>query len=227
MRWRKTAIERGEPSWQTSSTSPMSMPSSSDAVATTARSCPDCSLLLDAEPGALGERAVVRGDDALAEQRLEIVRHALAHAPRRHEDQRRLVRADERAQPRVHVLPRLARGDRADSGSFGTSTATSSGCLRPASTMRHARGALRRPRPARSRRESARPRRPPAPSPRGRCAPAAAPSARAAAPATAPGARRACCRRARGSRRRSRSRRRRARRAPSPTSAADRATRAW
>ena len=35
-RCRNVAIERGVPSWQTSSTSPMSMPSSSDAVATSA-----------------------------------------------------------------------------------------------------------------------------------------------------------------------------------------------
>ena len=33
-RCRNTEMERGEPSWQTSSTSPMSMPSSSEAVAT-------------------------------------------------------------------------------------------------------------------------------------------------------------------------------------------------
>ena len=40
MRCSATAIERGEPIWQTRSTVPMSMPSSSDAVATTARSSP-------------------------------------------------------------------------------------------------------------------------------------------------------------------------------------------
>ena len=39
-RCRKLAIERGEPSWQTRSTSPMSMPSSSEAVATRAFSPP-------------------------------------------------------------------------------------------------------------------------------------------------------------------------------------------
>ena len=35
-----TAMDRGDPIWQTRSTEPMSMPSSSDAVATTARSSP-------------------------------------------------------------------------------------------------------------------------------------------------------------------------------------------
>ena len=43
MRWRSTEIDRGEPSWITSSMSPMSMPSSSEAVATTARIAPVCS----------------------------------------------------------------------------------------------------------------------------------------------------------------------------------------
>ena len=36
----RVAIERGEPTWQTSSTGPMSMPSSREAVATRARRSP-------------------------------------------------------------------------------------------------------------------------------------------------------------------------------------------
>ena len=39
-RWRKVAMARGEPTWQTSSTGPMSIPSSSEAVATSARRSP-------------------------------------------------------------------------------------------------------------------------------------------------------------------------------------------
>jgi hypothetical protein len=39
-RCRKAAIERGVPTWIARSTSPTSIPSSSDAVATSARSCP-------------------------------------------------------------------------------------------------------------------------------------------------------------------------------------------
>ena len=39
-RCRKVAIARGEPIWQARSISPMSMPSSSEAVATSARSAP-------------------------------------------------------------------------------------------------------------------------------------------------------------------------------------------
>ena len=45
MRCKATAIDRGDPIWQTRSTVPMSMPSSSDAVATTARSRPSFSRL--------------------------------------------------------------------------------------------------------------------------------------------------------------------------------------
>ena len=40
MRCSATAMERGEPIWQTRSTVPISMPSSSEAVATTAFSSP-------------------------------------------------------------------------------------------------------------------------------------------------------------------------------------------
>ncbi len=39
-RWRNVPIDRGDPIWQTSSTGPTSIPSSSDAVATSARSEP-------------------------------------------------------------------------------------------------------------------------------------------------------------------------------------------
>ena len=39
-RWRKVAMLRGEPTWHTSSTGPMSIPSSSEAVATSALSSP-------------------------------------------------------------------------------------------------------------------------------------------------------------------------------------------
>ena len=49
MRCNATAIERGEPSCTTRSTEPMSMPSSSDAVATTARSSPVLQPVLGVE----------------------------------------------------------------------------------------------------------------------------------------------------------------------------------
>ena len=61
-RCRKLAIERGEPSWQTRSTSPMSMPSSSEAVATSAFKLAALQPLLGVEPLLLGQAAVMRGD---------------------------------------------------------------------------------------------------------------------------------------------------------------------
>ena len=61
------AIERGEPSWQTRSTSPMSMPSSSDAVATSAFSSPALSRCSASSRCSLRQAAVMRGDALLAE----------------------------------------------------------------------------------------------------------------------------------------------------------------
>ena len=65
-RCRKLAIERGDPSWQTRSTSPMSMPSSSEAVAASAFSSPPLETLLGVQPQLLGEAAVVRAHLAFA-----------------------------------------------------------------------------------------------------------------------------------------------------------------
>ena len=61
------AIDRGEPSWQTRSTSPISMPSSSEAVATIALQLAALQALLGVEPLFLGEAAVMRGDAVIAE----------------------------------------------------------------------------------------------------------------------------------------------------------------
>ena len=47
-RCRNVAMLRGEPIWHTSSTGPMSMPSSSDAVATRALRSPGAQARLDA-----------------------------------------------------------------------------------------------------------------------------------------------------------------------------------
>ena len=59
-RCRKVAIERGEPSWHTRSTSPISMPSSSEAVATSAFSRPCFEALFGVEPLLLRQAAMVR-----------------------------------------------------------------------------------------------------------------------------------------------------------------------
>ena len=68
---------RGEPIWHTSSTGPMSMPSSSDAVATSALQVAGAQARLDPVAALLRQAAVVRGDDVVAEPLAELVREAL------------------------------------------------------------------------------------------------------------------------------------------------------
>ena len=67
MRCRATAMERGEPIWQTRSTVPMSMPSSSDAVATTARSSPSLEPRLGFQAQRARKAAVVRQHSVFAQ----------------------------------------------------------------------------------------------------------------------------------------------------------------
>ena len=87
MRCSATAMERGEPIWQTRSTVPMSMPSSSEAVATTARSSPFFSRRFGVQAQRAREAAVVRQDGVLAQALAQVVRHALGQAARVDEDQ--------------------------------------------------------------------------------------------------------------------------------------------
>jgi hypothetical protein len=72
---------------------PMSMPSSSDAVATSARARRRAALL-DALSPVDGEAAVVRGDAIAAEPLAEQVRDALRLAARVREHERRAVQRD-------------------------------------------------------------------------------------------------------------------------------------
>ena len=58
---------RGEPIWHTNSTGPMSMPSSSDAVATSAAQVARAEPGLDPVAPLLGQAPVVRGHDVVAE----------------------------------------------------------------------------------------------------------------------------------------------------------------
>ena len=67
MRCSATAIDRGEPIWQTRSTVPISMPSSSEAVATTALSSPLFSRCFGLEPQLARKTSVMRQDRILAE----------------------------------------------------------------------------------------------------------------------------------------------------------------
>ena len=86
MRCSATAIERGDPSCTTRSTEPMSMPSSSEAVATTARSSPFLSRCSASKRSLAREAAVMRQHDAFAEPLVERERDAFAHAARADED---------------------------------------------------------------------------------------------------------------------------------------------
>ena len=67
-------MERVDPSWQTRSTEPMSMPSSSEAVATSALSSPRFQTIFRFKPQLGGEAAVVRHDFVLAEAVAELMR---------------------------------------------------------------------------------------------------------------------------------------------------------
>ena len=72
-----TAMERGEPIWQTRSTVPISMPSSSEAVATSARISPAFSFRFDRQAPVARKAAVMRGHRVLAKQSREMMRNAL------------------------------------------------------------------------------------------------------------------------------------------------------
>ena len=103
---------RGDPIWHTSSTGPMSMPSSSDAVATSAREVAGAQPALDPVAPVLREAAVVRGDDVVAEPLAELVGEALGEPPRVDEHERGAVLADEVGDAVEHVGHLLGRRDR-------------------------------------------------------------------------------------------------------------------
>ena len=71
----------------------MSMPSSSDAVATSAFSSPGLQPRLGVEPLLFRQAAVVRGHRLLAEPLAQVTRDAFRHPPRVDEHQRRAMRA--------------------------------------------------------------------------------------------------------------------------------------
>ena len=103
---------RGEPIWHTSSTGPMSMPSSSDAVATSARRSPARRRVSTRWRRSFDEAAVVRGDDVVAEARAELVREPLGEPAGVDEHERGAVLADERGDAVEHVAHLLGRRDR-------------------------------------------------------------------------------------------------------------------
>ena len=201
-RCRNVAMRCGEPIWHTRSTWPMSMPSSSDAVATSAFSSPRFSRCFGVEAALLRQAAVMRGDGVLAEPLGQVPRHALGHLARVDEHQRR---------------PMLARSARpGDRSTPPTPRATSP--PRAAMPAARSRDRVARRWPSSTIAQSARPSastlgvptRKRATSSIGRCVAdrpirctGCSRSRARAARATAPGARRAACRSPRGSRRRS------------------------
>ena len=114
MRCSATAMERGEPIWHTRSTVPISMPSSSEAVATTARSSPSLSRRLGFQAQGARQAAVVRQDGILAQALGQVVRHALGQAARVDEDQRGAILADQLGDAVVDLAPHFVGGDRAE-----------------------------------------------------------------------------------------------------------------
>ena len=207
------------PSWQTRSTWPMSMPSSSDAVATSARSFPSLSRCLGVEPGLLGEAAVVRGDRLLAQPFGELPRDPLRHPAGIDEDERGPVRLDQARAGGRRPRPRPPPTSRPRAGNAGSSSARS--IERAAGGLDDLRRAL--PPPPATRRP---PRSAPS-SPRARSAGAARGPHAPAAPGSAPGGPRAGTPAPRGSRPRSRCARCAASPGSARRSAGGRATRAW
>ena len=89
----------------------MSMPISSEAVATIAFSSPALQPLLGRQADLARQAAVMAGDGVLAQQFAQVVRHALGQPPRVDEDQRAAMRGDQLGQPRVDLGPLFVRAD--------------------------------------------------------------------------------------------------------------------
>ena len=106
MRCSAVAIERGEPSWQARSTAPTSMPSSSEAVATTTRQLARLEPLLGVEAPLPRDRLPWCAATALRAEALgEVARHPLDEAARVDEHERGAVRARQRGDPVVELRP--------------------------------------------------------------------------------------------------------------------------
>ena len=111
-RCRKVAIERGEPSWQTRSTSPMSRPSSSEAVATSTFSSPRLSRCSASSRVSLARLPWCAATASLPSRSPRCARCALGHAPGVDEDQRRPVQQHQLRDPAVDLLPLVVRHHR-------------------------------------------------------------------------------------------------------------------
>ena len=111
MRCSATAMERGEPIWHTRSTVPISMPNSSDAVATTARSSPSLRRRSASRRSCARQAAMMRQDGVLAEALGQVMRHAFGEAARVDEDEGGAILANEFGGAVVDLAPHFVGGD--------------------------------------------------------------------------------------------------------------------
>src|SRR5215469_3396611 len=99
-------MERGEPIWQTRSTVPISMPNSSDAVATTTRNSPFFRFQAQ-----LPRKTAVMGKNGFCPQAFaEFMRDALRKPASVNEDECRAVLAGEFCYAFVDLVPHLHTG---------------------------------------------------------------------------------------------------------------------
>ncbi len=105
MRCRPLATDGGASICTTRSIAPMSMPSSSDEVATSARSAPAFSRSSISTRCGARDRAVVRAHQRLAGELVERAGQPLGEPAAVDEDQRRPVRANQLEQPRMDRRP--------------------------------------------------------------------------------------------------------------------------
>ena len=111
-RCKKVVMLRGEPIWQTRSIEPMSIPSSSDAVATSARSWPSLSRCSRRRRRSLARLPWWLATCSSADAQRELVGDALGEAARVHEDERGAVLRDQLGDAVVDLRPLLLRGHR-------------------------------------------------------------------------------------------------------------------
>ena len=166
------ATDGGASICTTRSTAPMSIPSSSEDVATIAGSSSALQPVLDLEALLPRDRAVVRERDLLARCLVQRGGEPLREPPAVDEDHRRAVRADELDETRVDRRPDRAARGRSGGGSArrledlaqrdscprrGPRPSASNALRLPASTISTGRGFAQRRvcRPARRRREGA------------------------------------------------------------------------
>ena len=107
-----TAIERGEPIWQTRSTKPTSMPSSSEAVATSTRISPVFSLLSAARRSLRDRLPWCGGDNSSPRRSRQMMRDALGQPPRVDEHQRGTVLPNQLGDAVVDLVPLFVGSDR-------------------------------------------------------------------------------------------------------------------